>query len=153
MTDIIDSVKKRLADCVYDAIGGYVSTNWNISVVKSSELPVSTIKFEPITLVDETYCGSQSKSTWMYVDFSIVVFSEVDRTGDPSVPINYTGMDYVDSVVDKLLEISDSNTEQDSYRIADIFDIQVTERSFNRRNRNRGVYGFTISGRMRVEWN
>lgn len=151
MTDLTDLVKQRLDDYVYEAIGGYVTTNWNTVVTRAKDQPFASIKFEPITWEDETYV-STSKSAWAYLTFSIVISYEVDRQTDLQHPMNYDAMDKADLVLTKLIEKMEDDTEQTTYKINNITDLHIEDGGWDKKARAGKRYQYIVKGVIKAEW-
>ncbi len=153
--NLTDMVKERLVDYIEEAVGGLVSTNWNIEVnlMRDESRPISTVKFEPIRFEDPTYGRLVPEAgAFANYDFTIYIFDDVDRTQSDEHPSDWAAMDAADAIFTKLLQKSGDATERTTYNIQRIYDVNIKEGTAEDQHRQRRMARYILTGRMYVKW-
>jgi len=133
------------------AIGGTVSSNWKISITSLGTKPISTIKFDNISLNDETYGRLLPGAGSMCIyEFSIFVHDEVDPTYRDTTPKFYKVMDDADDIVTYLKGKDEDDDEKNNYGIYRIFDIDGDFAIPGREPRDLGR--MVIKGKILTKW-
>jgi len=153
MTDITNAIKERMIYYIQEAIGGTVTTNWNVDIAYADERPSSSIKFEPIIWDDPTY-GKLVPEVGAIVEitFSIHIVNDIDETYDMEYPYNYRVLDDAETLIDYLIDMSEDTTERSTYKILKIYDMIVDEISSSKANRGRNISTVEIKGKIEVKW-
>jgi len=145
----IQVVKNRLNNYVEEAIGGGVFNNWRISVTDLDEMPVSTLRFPSVDVVNENYDRrTPEKGSWAYYDFTIFIHDEIDEETSDKNPESHRVMDDADLVVDYLLLMRGDETEKLTYGIYWIDEIRVVKE----RSAPRNISTLSVRGRIRAKW-
>jgi len=144
-------VKNRLNDYVTSAVGGTVSNNWRIGIELLTTLPISTIRIDPATLIDENYDRrTPERGCWVIYEFTIFVHDEAITTYLDTTPKFYKAMDDADNIMDELISKSEDATEKTDYQIYRIYDLRLDYTQPDRRARNLGR--MIVSGRLKAKW-
>lgn len=155
MTNLTDMIKERLGDYIYDAIGGTVSTDWNIRVTAADSMPISTIKFEPIRWRDEVYgmkMSSTQDGSLVDITFSIFLYNKIERDYEDRFSIDSELMDYADTIIDYFIDKSGDSSEKTTYKINRIYNIGCDEITIKSSDRSRAVNGIIITGIIEAVW-
>lgn len=145
------AVKERLNYYVDEALGGTVSNNWRIDVMKLKEFPVSTIRFNDVMLNNMNY-GRKTPvdGVWANYMFNVYIHQKIDKSVTGNNPIAYKTMDLADTLIDYLLTIRGDSTERSTYKIQWIDSLSMKEVSPKSLPRN--IYSIAVTGMMHVQW-
>ena len=145
------AIKSRLNYYVNEAIGGTVSNNWRINIMSLRDFPISTIRFDDVTLDDLNYGRkTPDDGEWAEYDFTIYIHQKIEVNVEPTNPIGYKTMDLVDTLIDYLIGIRGDSTERSTYLIQWIGDL--TSKEVRPKSVPRNIYSMSVSGTMYVQW-
>lgn len=147
----IQVVKSRLNDYIVAAIGGIVSSNWKINITSLGTKPITSIKFDNISLNDETYGRLLPTAGSMCTyEFTLFVHDDADPTYRDTTPIFYKVMDDADDIITYLKGKDENDTEKSDYGIYRIFDIDTDFSIPGREPRDLGR--MVIKGKILTKW-
>lgn len=154
MNNLTDMVKERLATYVREAVGGFVSTNWNIELKETDNLrPIVTIKLEPIKFTDPTYGKLVPESgAFANFTFTIFIFDDLDRTQNEEHPDDWAAEDAADAIFTKLLQKSGDETERTTYSIHRIYNMSIKEGTPDDQHRQRALARYVLKGELDAKW-
>lgn len=150
-----DGIKTRIDTWVETALDDSgeedynVTTDWTVKVQNVRKFPFGTIKMEPISWQRLVF-GNKIPADGLHaiVEFSIRLTNKIDMDYENVNPVGYKVMDNVDDVVDYLVGRDQNSTEQDTYNILRVYDIQYDKvRTGARRTRT-----MEITGKLLVAW-
>jgi len=154
MNNLTDMVKERLASYAREAVGGFVTTNWNIELKETNNLrPIVTIKLEPIKFEDPTYGRLVPESgSFANFTFTMFIFDDLDRTQNEEHPDDWAAQDVADAIFTKLLQKSGDAIERVTYGIQRIYNIGIKEGSPEDQHRQRALARYVLKGELDVKW-
>lgn len=155
--DLINTVKERIKDYIEEAIGGYVTTDWNMPLGDliriADNRPISTIKVEPIEWEDRNYGGKVPEDgAWVVISFIIFIFDDIDRSYEGEHPKDYKVQDHAEDLVTYLNTKRQNDTEKTTYYIHDIYEIGLGKISSRRIGRPRRLAGMEVNGKILAKW-
>lgn len=156
-TNLTDAIKEKIADYVLEAVGGLVSTDWNIqiSLIREHKRPICTIKLEPIKWSDPTYDRLMPEpGGGAQFNFTIYVFDDRDRGQAGEHPADWAAMDDAELIMDKFIEKNDDLTERVNNNIIRIYDINIKEAPTEEKNKTkqRALSIYMLTARVDAKW-
>jgi len=145
------AIKDRLKYYVDDALGGSVSNNWRINIMLLPSFPISTIRYDDVTLNNMNYGRkTPDDGKWAEYRFTVHVHQTITTSVPVTNPIGYKTMDLAEELVDYLIDIRGDSTERSTYKIQWID--QLRTREVSPKGNPRNVYTVAVSGTMYVQW-
>jgi hypothetical protein len=145
------SVKDRLNYYVETALGGEVINNWRINIMLLDSRPISTIRFEDITLDNLNYGRKTPEDgEWAEYNFAVYIHEDIDTTVPETNPIAHQTMDLAEDLIDYLVGIRGDSTERSTYKIQWIDNLMAKE--VNPSSVPRNIYTISVTGTIHVQW-
>lgn len=145
------AVKDRLNYYVDEALGGTVTNNWRINIMLLDDLPISTVRFEDVILMDHNYGRkTPDDGEWAEYGFMIYIHQKIDTNVPPTNPIGHRTMDLADDLIDYLVGIRGDSDERNTYLIQWID--QLSMREVRPKSVPRDIYSMSVSGVVHVQW-
>ena len=150
-----DTIKTRIKTWVETALDdagsedSSITTDWTVKIQDVRKLPFGTIKMEPISWQRLVY-GNKIPADGLHVivDFSINITNKADMDYEDTNPVQYKVMDDVDNIVDYLIGRDQNSTEQGTYNILRVYDIEYGKI----RTGLKKMMTMNITGKLLVAW-